>query len=148
MNENRHIPTSLKIVAWLFILVGVTAVIEVAIAFSERHINIHFGLLGLLVGPGLFRLSAIWRLVGMALLTIAMALMPIFLFLMLSGSGPINLTVLGNEVGEAHWIVPVTLATLGFVLSAWQYRVLASREIRKLFHAAKLGRESEIATHE
>lgn len=148
MNENKHIPTSLKIVAWLFILVGVTAVLEVAIAFSHRHINIHFGLLGLLVGPGLFRLKAIWRLVGMVLLTISMALIPIFLFLMLTSSGPMNLTVLGREVGEAHWILPVTLATLGFALSVWQYRVLASREIRKLFHTSKLGEESKIAMHE
>jgi len=45
--------------------IGVTALIEVAIGLFERHINIHFGLLGLFVGPGLFRLSAIWRLVGM-----------------------------------------------------------------------------------
>lgn len=60
MDENRRIPVSLVVVAALFIFTGICAVIEVVVLLMQRHLSIHFGVLGLFIGPGLLGLRRGW----------------------------------------------------------------------------------------
>jgi len=63
-----EIPLSLKVVAVLFIISGIFSVIEVVVDLMHSHINIHFGVLCLFVGPGLLRLRRGWRTCGLVFL--------------------------------------------------------------------------------
>ncbi len=133
MHENQDIPTSLKVVAILFIIVGINAVIEVIVSLFNNHINIQLGVLGLFIGRGLLALRPGWRTCALVFLWIAMVVMPIFIVLLLSSSGPLNFTIFGQLVGHASRWLGLILATAGFALAIWQYRVLTHPDVRKLF---------------
>ena len=47
---NKQIPGSLKIVAWLFLFSGVTAVIEVLVGLMHSQLHLNLGVLGIFVG--------------------------------------------------------------------------------------------------
>jgi hypothetical protein len=53
----RPIPQPLKIVAYLFIIGGICALLEVIFALASNRISINFGVLGIFIGRGLLRLN-------------------------------------------------------------------------------------------
>ena len=123
MDENRRIPVALKVVAILFIVWGVCAVIEVVLSLMRARISINFGVLGLFVGYGLLRLRPGWRTCGLVFLWIGMIGVPVVAFIMLSSSAPINFEVFGQKVGRASKEFALVMAVVMFVLCVWQYRV-------------------------
>ena len=133
MNENRQIPASLKAVAILFILGGVSALIEVLVSLARTHISINFGVLGLFIGPGLLALRTGWRTCALVFLWIAMIGIPIIAVLMLGHSGPLDFKVFGEKVGHASKEFGLAVAVILFLLSVWQYRVLTRPDVRRLF---------------
>ena len=50
MNTNNN-PTSLRIVAGLFVFSGICSVIEVVVGLLHSHINLNLGVLCLWIGP-------------------------------------------------------------------------------------------------
>lgn len=133
MDSNKPIPLSLKIVAGLFILNGISAAIEVVVALMHGHININFGVLGLFIGPGLLRYSRGWRTCALVLLWIAMIGFPIISFVFLSHSGPLDLNVFGQKIGHASKELGLAMAAILFALSLWPYYVLTRPDIRERF---------------
>ena len=133
MDENRQIPTSLKVVAILFILGGISAVIEVLVSLAHSHLNINFGVLGLFIGPGLLALRPGWRTCALVFLWIAMIGIPIIAIVMLGHSGPLDFKVLGQNVGHASKELGLAIAVILFLLALWQYRVLTRPDVRRLF---------------
>jgi len=133
MDEDRQIPASLKVVAALFILGGICAVIEVLVSLVHGHININFGVLGLFIGPGLLALRPGWRTCALVFLWIAMIGVPIIAVLMLAHSGPLDFKVFGQKVGYASKEIGLLLAVIVFVLAVWQYRILVRDDVRRLF---------------
>ena len=133
MDNERLIPTSLKVVAILFIVGGIFAVIEVLVSFVHGHININFGVLGLLIGPGLLALRRGWRTCALVLLWIAMIGVPVFTVLMLGHSGPLDFKLFGQKVGEVSKELGLIVAFVAFALALWQYRVLTRPDVRRLF---------------
>ena len=65
MEVSARIPVSLKAVAYLFILSGVAALIDIITAAAEGWLQMNFGVLGLFIGWGLFRLDPYWRTVAL-----------------------------------------------------------------------------------
>jgi hypothetical protein len=53
----RPIPPALKIVAWLFIIGGIFAVIHVIVSLMSGRISINLGVFGIFIGRGLLRLN-------------------------------------------------------------------------------------------
>ena len=133
MDDNRRIPVSLTVVAVLFILGGIYAVIEVVVCLAHNHINIHFGVLGLFIGPGLLGLRRGWRTCALVFLWIAMIGIPIIAILMVGHSGPLDVKVFGQKVGYASKEFGLVIAGMLFLLSLWQYRVLTRADVRVLF---------------
>jgi len=133
MGENRRIPVSLTVVAVLFILGGIHAVIEVLVSLAHGEININFGVLGLFIGPGLLALRRGWRTCALVFLWIAMIGIPIVAILMLGHPGPLDFNVFGQKVGHAAKELGLVIAVMLFLLSFWQYRVLTRRDVRLLF---------------
>ncbi|MCP4645338.1 MAG: hypothetical protein GY851_33150 [bacterium] len=133
MEVRPQIPTPLKVVAYLFILGGVLAVLEVLMALLHSSINLNFGVLGLFVGPGLLRLSRGWRTCGLVLIWIGMVGIAIVGVLMLGYSGPIDFTLFGAKVGYVPKGVGVVMCMLLFGLLVWEYYVLTRPDVRRLF---------------
>ena len=133
MTESRSIPTSLKVVAVLFVLSGLSSLIEVMISLAHGHLSINFGVLGLLIGPGLLRLSRGWRTWALVLTWLAIILAPIAAIAFLAVQGPIEFLLFGQQVGDAPTALGVGLAALVFLVALWQYRVLTRPDVRALF---------------
>ena len=133
MDKNRQLPISLKIVAILFILGGIFAVIEVIVSLFYDRFSINFGVLGLFIGPGLLALRPGWRTCALVFLWIAMIALPIIAIFMLANSGPLDFLVFGQKVGHAPTWLGISAAAILFLLSVWQYRVLTRPDVRAIF---------------
>ena len=126
-------PTSLKVVAVLFIVGGILAVIEMLVALTQRRISINFGVLGLFIGPGLLKFSRGWRTCGLVLLWIGLVGFPIIFLIGLTGSVPAHFTVFHVKMARIRsWWVSVGVIPF-FLLVLWQYRVLTRPDVRRLF---------------
>ena len=133
MDNTTPIPTSLRVVALLFILCGVLSLIQVIGSLMNGNLNINFGVLGLFIGPGLLRLSQGWRTCALVFLWIAIIGMPILAILFMTASGPLDFKVFGQKAGHGSKELVILLACLMFILAAWQYRVLTRPDVRRLF---------------
>jgi hypothetical protein len=71
------LPLSLKIVAILFILMGVSDAITILGSLMQNHIDVRFGVLGIFIGPGLLRLKAGWRTCALVFTWLSLILAPI-----------------------------------------------------------------------
>lgn len=133
MDENQQIPVSLKVVAILFIIGGVSAVIEVLVSLANGHININLGVLGLFIGPGLLALCPGWRTCALVFLWVAMIGIPVVGALMIGHPGPLDFKIFGQKVGNAPREIALIAVPIVFCLAVWQYRVLTRPDVRKLF---------------
>jgi len=133
MDSGQPAPSSLKIVAVLFIFGGVCSAIEVVVSLMHSHININFGLLGLFIGPGLLRFSRGWRTCALVFLWIAMIGIPIIALLFMASQGPLDFKVFGQKVGHISKELGLAIAVIMFLLSFWQYLVLTRPDVRTLF---------------
>lgn len=130
---SRNLPLSLVIVALLFILGGISAVIEVVLALMNDHLNINFGVLGIPIGIGLLRLRRGWRALALVFIWIGLIACPIIGGLFLWNSGPLDFTVFGQKNGNVPKVFGVALVVGFFVFLVWEYRVLTRRDVRRLF---------------
>jgi hypothetical protein len=133
MNNTTTIPTSLKIVAFLFILSGIFSLIEVLVDLTQSHLSINLGVLALFIGPGLLRLSRGWRTCALVFLWIAMIGIPIVALIFMTASGLLDFNLFGQKVGDAPKGLGLVLLALMFALTVWQYRVLTRPDVRRLF---------------
>jgi hypothetical protein len=127
-------PTALVVVAWIFILEGIAAIVTTTRGLLFEHrIDLNLALLGLWIGPGLLRGSASHRRWAIVMLRLALVLGPIaLLFVLVSPSVP-PITVFHVSLGL--FSRGYLLATVGLVLSGivWQLRVLQRPDVRVLF---------------
>ena len=134
MTEEAQIrPAALKVVAIIFLLGGIWAVIEMLLQLSTGHLNINFGALGVFIGPGLLRGSRGWRTCGLVLLWLGMLLVLAVAFVFLQQDGPLDVSFLGRKVGKAPPMVGVAMAGAVFLFFFWMYWVLTRADVRAFF---------------
>ncbi len=121
----KGIPTSLTILSILFLLGGISSVIDVTVSLINKHININLGVLGLFIGPGLLRLNPacrtcalvfIWFILIVAPIAVIVSIVPFFM----------------PTFGEAS-ITFLLLGIVIFLFGFWSYRVLTNPDVRDLF---------------
>jgi hypothetical protein len=128
-----RLPFALKVVAVLYILGGISAVIEVIVSLMSSRININFGVLGIFIGIGLFRLSQGWRTCALVFTWIALIALPVIGLLFLDQSGSLDVNIFGEKVGYASKEFGVGMVVGLFFYTIWQYRVLTRPDVRHLF---------------
>lgn len=133
MNEEQHIPASLKAVAILFILGGIYAVIDIIVAIEHSRISINFNVLGLFIGPGLLALRRGWRTCALVFTWIAIIGIPIIALLFISVPGPLDFKIFGQVIGHTTKGFGLLLAGIIFVVALWQYHVLTRPDVKELF---------------
>jgi hypothetical protein len=133
LEQHQSAPLSLKIVAALFILSGISSIIEVIFSLTQGRLSFNFGVLGVVIGIRLLRFSRTWRICALIFIWIALICLPlvalVFLFLAVS----VNYIIFWQNVGPGSRVVGAALAALLFALALWQYRVLTRPDIRRLF---------------
>jgi hypothetical protein len=128
-----RIPIQLKLVAWIFILAGISAAIEILIDASNGRMNLNFGVLGVPIGIGLLRLRTGWRTLALVFLVIALAFIPVLSVLALSTPGNLSFNIFGQKVAALSPPLFFTLLAVFFVFTFWQFRVLVRPDVRAMF---------------
>jgi hypothetical protein len=127
-------PTALVVVAWIFILEGIAAIVTTARGLLFEHrVDLNLALLGLWIGPGLLRGWASHRRWAIFMLRLGLVLGAFaFLFILMSPSVP-PITVFHASLGVLSR--GYLIATLGVVLGGvvWQLRVLQRPDVRAVF---------------
>ncbi len=131
--EKTDIPTCLKVVAYLFIICGVLAVIEIIVSLMNNHININLGVLGIFIGFGLLKFKAGWRTFALVWIWLALIFVPIFAVLCIVDPSKLHYRIMGQNVGRAPVPVALAFTAIFFCLALWQYRVLTRPDIRERF---------------
>ena len=129
-------PTSLIIVAFIFLVIGLYGLFEQIKTFYNEGFNLGLGwLLAILVFWGLLKHRKGWRTLALVFIWIEM-LQPLFRvgdFIL----GRRDLRLFGNSSLEMSFpliLVPaVAISLLGF----WQYKVLTSKKIKAMFFPEK-----------
>ena len=124
---------ALKVVAVLFIVSGVFAVLEIWLSLTHNQLNLNFGVLGIFIGLGLLRFRRGWRTCALVFIWLALIIIPVFGFMVIGGARPIHLKLFGQQMGYASPIFAFFVATVLFALAAWQYRVLTRPDVVQLF---------------
>jgi hypothetical protein len=142
MTNGRQIPTVLSVVSYLFLIMAVLSVIDIAVSASRGHIHPNFGFLGLWVFDGLRRYSRMWRTCALVFIWLGFILygsvIILFLCCMIFNTEqviqapPFNFNDIKTSATEFVW--PLIVFVLLFVLQLWQYRVLTRPKIRSLFY--------------
>lgn len=132
-NSHGRLPLSLKIVAVIFILGGISSAIEIFISLTRNHININFGILGIFIGIGLFRLRLGWRTCALVFTWIGLIAVPLVGFFFMIHPGPLDFIIFGQKVGHASKGLGLAMIVITFAYTLWQYRVLTRDDVRKLF---------------
>jgi hypothetical protein len=133
MDDRPAAPVSLKVVAALFILGGLSSAIDVLIRLTQGSLFLNLGVLGLFIGIGLLRYSRGWRTCALVFLWLAMIGLPLAAVLLLATDQPLRYTILGRDMGEAPKAAGVVAVVVGFALTLWQYWVLTRPRVRQLF---------------
>lgn len=133
MSQAIPLPRALRIVAYVFLIQGAGALIEILLSLSSGTPSINLGLLNLFIGLGILKLRASWRTLGLAFLWIGMIGGPLALVLILTSDVQPVFAFYGWEFGPASK-PPAVASSLAFIaLAIWQYRVLTRAEVRCLF---------------
>jgi len=133
MEQRTPIPTSLVIVAVLFILGGVCAAIEVVLSLMHDHLNINFGVVGIFIGWGLLRRRRGWRTCALVFVWIAMIGVAIGFVLLAVAREPQDLEVFGRPAGHIPKEIALVVMVIIFIISLWQYCVLTRSDVKRLF---------------
>lgn len=129
-----RLPTSLRVVAWLFILSGllVWAGVFVSVLSGKPKFPLP-GVLELFAGIGLLRLRPGWRTCALVLLWISIIVAAFLAFVLMLGTGsaPIHFNGHLAALVPAGALSLLAFAQLGF--SLWQVSVLCREDVRALF---------------
>jgi hypothetical protein len=142
MTSERQIPTPLSVVAYIFLIMAILSVVDIAVSASRGHIHPNFGFLGLWIYTGLRRYSRPWRTCALVFIWMGFILygflIALFLYFMAFNAEqviqapPFDFEDIKASGVEFIW--PLILFALLFVLQLWQYRVLTRPSIRSLFY--------------
>ena len=132
MSTSPKIPTSLHIVALLFLVGGVHAIATMVAEWTRGHGKVDLGAIGLLVYSGLVHRRRGWRSLALIVLWGHMLIAPILFVLGLS-DGNFYFVVLGERLARAAPIWASVIAVPMFLVSLWSYRVLIRPDVRKSF---------------
>jgi hypothetical protein len=126
-------PTSLLVVSWLFIAIGILCAIAVLWDAVYSHVNINLGVLGIFIGRGLLRLSRGWRTTALALLWLNLIFIPVIIILFICIFADSRSGLLSRNHFQDWMGVGICAVYFGGLL--WIYRILVSPEVRRAFGA-------------
>jgi len=133
MTQKRHIPTSLAVVSFLFLFLGILSAVEIIGEATKGSLQLDFGVLGIGIFFGLRRFSPGWRRCALVFIWLGMITLAVFFVYGFVGHGPAFIKVFGQRHADIPVIWVSVVAAVFFPLEFWMYRVLTRPKIRILF---------------
>ena len=135
MRHEQRTRSALSVVSYLFLFVGLIALIEMVGRAARGSLHFNFGILGIGIFAGLRRYSRIWRACALlftwyGIITLSIALW-VCLCVQPASTAPMSFGQRLSTV-PANWLsIPLVMVLL---VTLWQYRVLTHPAIRRLFN--------------
>lgn len=130
--SSNSIPQSLKIVAYLFIITGLLSAFEIVQALFNNEVSINIGILCFFIGIGLLNLAPIARTWAIVYLVFGSILLFLFIVLLFTQPSSLKLLELDISLIPLYFVLPIWVIIAG--LTYWQYQVLSSAKIKRLFN--------------
>ena len=130
---NKDIPTSLIVVAWLFIIGGTHSLIEMLYSLTTNHININFSVINIFAGIGLLKLRSGWRTYSLVVTWLVLIISPLALLWLLAKASPLDLHLFGQKVDSISTSSVLIFYSIIYAIEIWKYRVLIRPDIKELF---------------
>lgn len=131
---DMKIPSSLKIVAWIFILTGLNGLISMLISFNTNHIKLSLDAIKLYVGIRFFVRSKSSRKAAIFLVCLDFILIPIALVILLNtNQSQMDFRLFGYTFGKIPTAGTFLLVIIMLLLNVWQYKVLYSKKTMLFF---------------
>jgi len=127
------------LVARLFLLEGIAAVVGMAVSLSQGHLLLDLTALGIPMSFGLVRGSRGWRTWALVNLWLGMLASP-FLAITIAMEHEVYLSILGIPIQGLSPIVAYPVVAASFALALWQYRTLTREDVRAAFQVGAYGR--------
>ena len=131
--QRRGPPTALRVVAVIFIAIGIASTVNMIVQIFHNGLFLDFNVLGIFCGPALLRRSRGWRIYAMVTLWIEMitAVIVAIAFLIRGGMAPILMS------GRVICNIPAKLVSIPaaviFLFALWQYRILIRADVVAFF---------------
>jgi hypothetical protein len=126
--------SALSAVSYLFLVIGVIALIEMIARATRGSFHFNFGILGIAIYAGLRRRSRVWRTCALLFTCYGIFTLSFALLICLCGDPPSGSSMFLSDrlaTMPANWLsIPLVLVLL---VTLWQYRVLTHPAIRRLF---------------
>ena len=131
--QQRSLPVSLRVVAVLFILEGVSAVIGMVAAISHSRFKLDLELICVFVGVGLLGKRRGWRTCALVFLWFEMIAAVIAILFVVSAPPVVTWNLFGLRVGSIRREAALVYFLVVFCVVVWSWRVLRREDIRRLF---------------
>jgi hypothetical protein len=131
MPSTTPIPTAVKIVAWLFIMLGVSSALEMVVGLMQWRITLQSGVLGIFVGRGVLRGVDGWRRLAFWLSAITTVWCIALAVWMLVRGEPVEVKVVGVLVGHVSGWIGAIQSVAFAALYLWTTTVLASEPTKR-----------------
>ena len=135
MRHEQRTRSALSLVSYLFLFIGLIALIEMMVHAVRGSFRFNFGILGIGIFAGLRRYSRVWRACALLFTWYALITLSIAIAICLCSQPPSTTPVLFGQLlsaTPANWFsIPLIMVLL---LTLWQYRVLTHPAVRRLFN--------------
>jgi len=132
--RHKAAQNALSVVSYIFLFVGLVALIEMAHHAFLGLFHFNFGIFGIGIFTGLRRYSRIWRACALVFTWYGMVTGSIALYICLHGdSAPTNPILYSRRLASVpgNWLAFPLLMVL--LVTFWQYRVLTHPAVKRLF---------------
>lgn len=137
MRHTQRTQRALGMVSYLFLLIGLIALLLMIGHAFRGSFRFNFGILGIAIFAGLRRYSRVWRTFALLFTWYGIITLSIALFVCVYGQPPsTNLMLFDQRLSSvpANWLaIPLVMVLL---VTLWQYRILTHPAIRRLFDPA------------
>src|SRR5260221_10533190 len=134
MTNARQTPIALSVISYLFLIMGIVAVIEMIITASRGAIHPDFYVLGLGIFAGLRRHSRGWRTCALIFTWFGLIGLAVMIGFILFDGGMVFRRPSDLKFVDISLIWSLIIVMPFFVLQLWQYRVLTRPDVRSLFY--------------
>jgi hypothetical protein len=134
MKDKRKIPTALSVVSYLFLFLGIVAVVEIIIGATRGAIHPNFYFLGIWIFSGLRRFSRGWRTCALVFTWLGLIGLTFIIGCVLYDGGAVYFRPSDHKMVSIPLVWSLAITLPFFLLQMWQYRVLTRASVRNLFY--------------
>lgn len=127
-NSPPKFPPSLRVLAWLFLVLGMLALFTTVNSFLSGRPNLDFNIIFMVVGYGLLQKKELWRKFALALSFVVFTFYTSWLFFTLSGIRPLPESLPTRDV-----VIYYTFSILASLTCVWAMWVLTRKNNVSLF---------------